>query len=286
MARSDGAPARGVRVWSARTDRPAAQEEALLDLLTPAERERYAGMPREARSPYVTAHALLRLGVARVLEVAPRRLHVVRDAVGRPVVPAAPWLRLSLSHTRGAVLVGCSAGSPLGLDVERVRPVRGERELAARVLDPADLTRWSRLARPAARPALFARWTCKEAVLKGLGTGLAGGLRRVRAEPGDPHRWSVAGAPVPHWLTTPLAVGPHHVAALALPAAGSDQTLLEGERHGQRAVGGVQLGEQVGDVPLDAVLGDGEPSGDLLVAHALGEQREHLLLTGGEGDLA
>ncbi|AXI77289.1 hypothetical protein C7M71_007375 [Peterkaempfera bronchialis] len=283
-------------------------------MLSAPERARLARMPAAAQSSYATAHALLRLVLAPVLRVAPERVGIGRDSAGRPLVEGAPWLHISLSHTAGAVLAGFSTTGPFGVDIERVRPLRMPGMLAERVLDPADLARWAGAgqggtagAAGAARSqaALLRRWTCKEAVLKACGTGLPGGVSRVVAWP-DPHHWSVPGVPGLRagslWRTAEPQVGAGHVAAVAVPAGSagsagsaefavitggrSDQALLEGQCHSQGAVGGVELGEQVGDVPLDPVFGDGESAGDLLVAEALRQQREDLLLAGGERDLA
>lgn len=278
----DGRPA-GLRIWHARVRASAC--DGLLGLLSPEERRRHAALPAPVRDPYVTAHALVRLAVAEFLaDRAPREVRLGRNRAGRPEVLGAPWLSVSLSHTGGAVLAACSVAGPVGVDIERVRPLRRPADLAARILDPADLARWRTRPRAERETALLRRWTCKEAVLKAAGCGLAGGVSHVVR--GREGRWTLPsgrGGTGRVWWTAQPEVGAEHVAAVAVGAWGdSDEPLLQRESHGERAVGRVELGEEVGDVPFGAVFRDADASGDLLVAAALGQQGEHLLFAGGE----
>ncbi len=104
-------------------------------------------------------------------------------AVGPVEVP------VSVSRAGGVVVVAVRAGGPVGVDVERVRPLPAL-ELARRWYDPVEVA-WL-----AGRPAAgverdFLRlWTAKEAVGKALGVGLRGGGpgRRVPLPDGPPLR--------------------------------------------------------------------------------------------------
>ena len=81
----------------------------------------------------------------------------------------------SLSH-KSAYVAGVCAARPIGIDVEKVKPV-GER-LFHRVLDAAE----QRLDADEDPTRLFFRcWTAKEAVLKRMGVGLAG-LSKCRVQ--------------------------------------------------------------------------------------------------------
>jgi 4'-phosphopantetheinyl transferase len=106
---------------------------------------------------------------------------------GRPRVRAGGVeLPVSVSHVDGVVAVAACRAGPVGVDVERRRPVPAE-ALARRWFEPAAAT-WVRQ-RPAGRRAegFLLLWTAKEAVGKALGLGLrAGGLRRPVPVPDDP----------------------------------------------------------------------------------------------------
>jgi hypothetical protein len=57
-----------------------------------------------------------------------------------------------------------------------------------------------------------------------------------------------------------------------------------GPQGGLRAVGDADLREHLGQVCLDGLLADLQPTGDELVREALPDQREHLALAGAELD--
>lgn len=158
---------------------------------------------------WVCAEAPERSGVA-VEEVlrryasasGPGRLYA-RDGYGRPSVRGRPDLCISVSHTRGVVLLAVGR-CRLGVDVESVR----ERGLAR--LPHHALTEWERgeLERQAAHretEVFLSYWTRKEALLKAVGLGLAIDPKlielpprrsalhpvRVPAELGRPEQWSI-----------------------------------------------------------------------------------------------
>lgn len=80
----------------------------------------------------------------------------------------AGGIHWSLSH-KSAYVAGVCAAHPIGIDVEKVKPV--DERLFHRVLDASE----QRLAAAGDAELLFFRcWTAKEVVLKRMGVGLAG----------------------------------------------------------------------------------------------------------------
>lgn len=134
---------------------------------------RWEGIPRAvAESPYV--HALL----ASYLGCAPGDLHIVRDGHGKPRLADAP-LEFNVSHSGGAVLIGVSRDQPLGVDLElsrRSRPVLG---LARRYFHPDEAAALTALPEAGRQGAFLRLWSCKEALLKAQGRGIAFGLHRI-----------------------------------------------------------------------------------------------------------
>ncbi|WP_069772968.1 4'-phosphopantetheinyl transferase superfamily protein [Streptomyces sp. LUP30] len=192
------------------------------DELDTAERRRAdAFRLRGDRTLYAAAHiALRRLGgylrtPAREQAFAradcPRR----GGPHGRPVLvgagPDAP--HFSLSHSRGAVLVGV-ARAPVGVDVERLpRPERVD--VCRKALHPWEREELDALPAPD-RPARFARLRArKEACLKGTGTGVGGWTSEVYLGEGGP------GAPprLDGWSVLDVPCGPGHAAAVAMKGA-------------------------------------------------------------------
>ncbi|MFE9840277.1 4'-phosphopantetheinyl transferase family protein [Streptomyces goshikiensis] len=185
--------------------------------LDETERGRADAFRRTAdRERYVAAHIALRRLLAAYLRTAPQDIAFARAECprcgaphGRPVVAGA-GAHFSLSHTRGAVLIGV-AGSPVGVDVERIpRPDRVE--ACAPALHPGERRELAAHAR-VERPAAFARlWARKEAYLKGTGVGVGGWMSRLYLGDEAPH----APARPAGWTVVDVPCGPDHAAAFAI----------------------------------------------------------------------
>lgn len=147
----------------------------------------------------------------------------LRHDGGAPRPPVAEPC-LSLSHTRGLAAVALCAGADVGVDVERARGRHDLEHVAVGALAKEELRWWRSLPSGAREDALLTAWTRKEAVLKALGSGLAGGLRSVVLRPdgtlralpasaGDPARWTLTG------LAPALPTGAWGAIAIRHPAA-------------------------------------------------------------------
>jgi 4'-phosphopantetheinyl transferase len=102
-----------------------------------------------------------------------------------------PDLRFNLSHSGDRAVVAVAEGVEVGVDIERITPRRGRDYLAD--------------------------WTRREAYAKGVGHGLAGGVRQLEFRPCGDGGWSVidAGLDVPDWRVLDLELGEALVGALA-----------------------------------------------------------------------
>ncbi|SBT42216.1 4'-phosphopantetheinyl transferase family protein [Micromonospora auratinigra] len=131
---------------------------------------------------------LLRRAGGAVLGRSEVEVGVRRAPGGAPEVygPDGRTSAASVSHVDGLVVVAARTGGPVGVDVERCRPLPAV-ALAQRWYDPAEAG-WLRSRPEAGRDRDFLRlWTAKEAVGKALGVGLRdGGLRRRMPRPGGP----------------------------------------------------------------------------------------------------
>ncbi|UNO39109.1 4'-phosphopantetheinyl transferase superfamily protein [Streptomyces sp. MST-110588] len=199
-------------------------------LLDEQERARAARMlPAKARR-FVTSRVALRSILAGVLSVPAREITLGRYACPgcadpghgppRVVWPRTP-LRISLSHTWDRGLLAVSTG-PVGVDIERHRTVDAD-ALARTVLSPAELAWLERTtdAGTEARTRAFYRcWTRKEAVLKGVGTGIAGDLRRLDVRPDRAQALLrvPVGDRLESWWVRNLPLGDSWTAALSRPA--------------------------------------------------------------------
>lgn len=133
--------------------------------------------------------------------------------------PGSP--HFSISHTGGSILLAFALAQELGVDIERMTRERPVITLAERFFTSAEAAALTALPAAECLRAFAAVWTCKEAVLKAIGRGLAFGLDRLEFtldSSGEPrclrHIAEEAGQ-VAEWQIQRLQPAPGHVAALA-----------------------------------------------------------------------
>jgi 4'-phosphopantetheinyl transferase len=164
-------------------------------------------------SPAVrTARAAARVLLAPVVGLDPAAVPLVRSCErcghpthGRPRIAGFDHVSFSLSHSGPEGLVAIGTNVSVGVDLEARRPRARLRDLAQRIMTPAQFAAWEPLD-PDARLDEFLRvWTAKEAYLKAIGLGI---VTRLAAVPVEPDGWHVA----------PVVAPPGFVAALATDA--------------------------------------------------------------------
>ena len=203
-------------VWVAWT--PVRRDPTVTAALDDGERIRWAAFqPADDRARFATGRWLLKRLVRDVTGTG----RVALDATcptcgkqhGRPVSVEHPGLSLSLAHS-GDRVVAAVAETPIGVDVEAIRPLDHVR-LAPRVLSPDERATYDELPAAAREAALLAWWVRKEALLKAIGRGLVEPLTAVglggSEAPHEVRQWPFDGVP---WVRG-LEVGAGHLAAVA-----------------------------------------------------------------------
>jgi len=171
-----------VDVWYAR--------ESLLDaagiaarfeaLLSPAEAARRDRMAFDSgRRQQLLARGMQRLVLSKYIpDVAAHDWRFVQGDTGRPEFAPpfdATGLHFNLAHTAGLVVMAVGRVPMIGVDVEPLDR-RVPLHVAPRYFSEREVAALQALA-PEDRPRRFLRlWTLKEAYLKAVGEGLAGGL--------------------------------------------------------------------------------------------------------------
>jgi 4'-phosphopantetheinyl transferase len=216
-----GPPRGEAHVWVVREPERPDELRRCLELLSPEEERRRRVVVPSQRAGYAAAHAALRLVTAACRGCEPADVAFRRGAFGKPYVAGDPGLRVSLSHTEGLALVAVGRDGPTGVDVERIVPLRDPDGLRRQTLSAWEAARWPAHRDDTLHSGLFTHWTCKEAVLKALGTGLAGDLTAVRVTPGSrrsgPVRVHAAPGPARRtWRLELVDVGPRFRAAVAV----------------------------------------------------------------------
>ena len=176
-------PKRGIHVWRVAL---AADPEAVACAarLLDAEERLHAERLRteELRRRFILRRARLRQILSLYMAERPGLLRFERGQYGKPRL-AEPRLRkpieFSASHSADWALVAVAAGRPVGIDIERVRPLPDLQELCRNYFAPSENEALARLVSTQRLETFFRLWVCKEAVLKALGTGLSLGLDQV-----------------------------------------------------------------------------------------------------------
>lgn len=126
-----------------------------------------------------------REGIAVVLGVCATEVSFAARAGGAPMleVRGEAW---GVSFARRGGHRACALGpGAVGVDLEVLEPLDDLERVAARAMSDGELERWGAMEASSRLVAFYEAWTCKEAALKALGTGLTVDPRRVEIEPGD-----------------------------------------------------------------------------------------------------
>jgi 4'-phosphopantetheinyl transferase len=136
-----------------------------------------------ARRAFAVAHALLRAVLSRAVPLPPAAWRFEKGPQGKPALVGAPPeaapLRFNLSHTEGLVACAVARGAEVGIDAERGARLRDPLAVAERFFAPAEAAALRALGEAERRERFLDAWVLKEALLKGLGLGIAGALREV-----------------------------------------------------------------------------------------------------------
>jgi len=118
--------------------------------------------------------------LAAYLGTEPSQIAVDRDSHGKPyLVRPLGSLQFNLSHSGRHLIVAISRSPSLGVDIETASRTRPWLALAQRYFTPAEHATLTALPEGDLAAAFLALWSCKEAVVKALGRGIAFGLHRL-----------------------------------------------------------------------------------------------------------
>jgi 4'-phosphopantetheinyl transferase len=216
----------GVDVWTVELAVPPSRLLELWRFLSLSERSRAGQFVFEMdRLRFVAAHGLVRLVLASYLGCPPDVLEFVAGPGGKPLLEGpGGGLKFNLSHSAELGLVAVARDREVGVDVEKVRRIDALNSLARLCLSQLEASCIARLPQHKRLAAFFACWTRREAVLKGIGTGLSGLMEcdPARFHPDDDGRWCFVGSDATgsrDWLLVPLYPAPGFVGTIAVESA-------------------------------------------------------------------
>ena len=136
-----------------------------------AKASRYRVDADRARS--IVARAALRIHLSRYSGLDAASILITAPQGAKPAAPLT-GLDFNVSHAGDLVAIVFASGCPVGIDVERVRPVRDREGIATRYFSPDEQRELEASSNP--EDTFFRIWTAKEALVKGTGKGLTSDL--------------------------------------------------------------------------------------------------------------
>jgi 4'-phosphopantetheinyl transferase len=161
-----------LHIWQFRTD--AAQDhERLRAKLSPAELARSERFVRDADGrQFVISHGALRSILGDYLGVPAAAVAFGCTGTGKPFLVSMPGLHFNLTHSADFAAVAV-ARTPVGIDIEQIRPLDDAREIASHYFSAAECDALEKLPEGERLRAFYRCWTRKEAYVKARGEGLS-----------------------------------------------------------------------------------------------------------------
>ncbi|MGH7444326.1 MAG: 4'-phosphopantetheinyl transferase family protein [Longimicrobiales bacterium] len=206
-----------VHVWRVRVGAAPAPVAGL----SPGERARANRLAVPARIRFLTARSALRSRLAAYLGCEPDAVDFAYGETGKPALAPPYGLHFSVAHSADVALLAFARCAPVGVDLERLRPVPRRERIAPRVMAAASAAALEELPAHERDDAFIWAWTQREAYVKAIGGGV------LRSADPLPFVWPPRGYESDGWTVAPLAADAHHHACLAVAGTGHVLRLFE-----------------------------------------------------------
>ncbi|WP_164101354.1 4'-phosphopantetheinyl transferase family protein [Candidatus Laterigemmans baculatus] len=158
-------------------DQPGEPLDAFAQVLSAEERKRAERLIRDRdRRRFIVGRGMLRRTLGVALEKDPGRIAFTYAAQGKPTVEdrmgTGRSLQFNLAHSDRLAMLALTVDDPVGIDIERVRPVKLRDGIVRKHFSPVERETFQRLPEDVRQEAFFRVWTRKEAIVKAIGTGL------------------------------------------------------------------------------------------------------------------
>lgn len=212
-----------VTIWGAEFDQIMEAVPSLEAELSEEERRRAGRFHFDTdRRKFIVGRGVLRLLLGQYVGTKPSRLRFAYNPYGKPSL-AGSTLEFNLSHSGNRLLYGIDTCQRVGVDIEKVRAEMPVDSIAEDNFAPREVEVLKRY--PAdAIDNFFTYWTCKEAVLKGMGKGITCGLGDIDLSPmvkafRGTFTLPLSEGPATSWVVTRLNHLPGYAGAVALQGA-------------------------------------------------------------------
>jgi len=181
-----------VHVWQASLDLPSGRAADFTSTLANDELDRAGRFHFEKdRQSYIVSRGVLRVLLGRYLKQDPEKVCLNYGPNGKPEVAGYGTdhtLQFNLAHSDRIALYAFTEGRPIGIDVEKMRPLEDADGLASRYFSAREYAAWRTVDQEERQIMFFRYWTSKEAYIKAIGAGLSFPLDQfdVSLAPGEP----------------------------------------------------------------------------------------------------
>jgi phosphopantetheinyl transferase len=150
------------------------QVNDLLSVLLPSERppdlER---QPVSRKIQLILSRCLLKLVLARSIDIAPEEVFLSRNEFGRPFLPGLPQVSFNVSHSGHLLVIVLAHDAQVGVDIEQRNRELDWHGIARHYFCASEYSQIAQLEPQGGRSLFFRLWTSKEAYLKACGVGLS-----------------------------------------------------------------------------------------------------------------
>lgn len=174
-----------VSLWRWTLSVPPAGIERLHELLTQEEKQRAeAFITEKLAHKFIAARAGLRQVIGELTGVAPAEVAFHYGPMGKPELSPERGLFFNLAHSADEAILAV-ATQPVGVDLERLRPMPRAKDFAERWFHPEEKQRLHETADVDHLTEFFRIWTAKESALKLLGKGVGEALPKLLTPAGN-----------------------------------------------------------------------------------------------------
>ncbi len=140
-------------------------------------------LPKQSSEPF------LRQVLANYLKISSEKFVIARSKFGKPFLQDFTELQFNLSHSGEKLLLAISYGNPVGIDIEKIKFRSSVEEIVKRCFSETEKSYWFHLSESEKLRIFYNFWTRKEAVVKGIGRGIALGLNQCEINVNQPNQF-------------------------------------------------------------------------------------------------
>jgi 4'-phosphopantetheinyl transferase len=181
-----------VHVWHASLLQPEEDVRKLEAALSEDERQRAERFRfQEHRRSFIVGRGILRNLLSRYTGIQPDQIMFQYNTAGKPSLAKGntiPEIHFNLSHSGQLALYAFSWGGPVGIDVERIRPMEEMDHVAEMNFSTGEYKKFQGVSQQDRLRAFYNCWTRKEAFIKAVGDGMSFPMKEfeVSLEPDMP----------------------------------------------------------------------------------------------------